>query len=336
MAFTEQHKVFMPPAASCEGSPLGGPAAVEAAADSGRDEGKKARKKGDSTDPLERKEENAIKVTYGRKTVTYSVGVRSFFWGATKSQKKSVTPKIRKFRQSWGSKRYGIQHETENHTTLLTGTRKRCHEVHPVAVLLRKRESGIETRTYRLAQKSLTSLGEGKQTLTAVDRRNIENRQARKIKTKGTKMPTPSIIDENHRSRPSPGVSGDEDSHQLGEVSRTERANVRDLANPTVCSYRPAKIVRIRARFQLPLQLGPNEKKTKKSRQGKPKEKARWKGLTTSEREDEGSGRKRTQTKRSRCSSNDGASPSISGTHGPSTPAKSEKTKNERNGIFEP
>jgi hypothetical protein len=42
------------PSASCGGSPLGGPAAVEAAADSGRDEGKKARKKGDSTDPLER------------------------------------------------------------------------------------------------------------------------------------------------------------------------------------------------------------------------------------------------------------------------------------------
>jgi hypothetical protein len=37
-------------------------------------------------------------------------------------------------------------------------------------------------------------------------------------------MPTPSIIDENRRSRPSPGVSGDEESHQLGEVSRTERS----------------------------------------------------------------------------------------------------------------
>jgi hypothetical protein len=53
--------------------------------------------------------------------VTYSVGVRSFF-GATKSQKKSVTPKIRKFRQSWGSKRYAIQYETESHAPLLTGT----------------------------------------------------------------------------------------------------------------------------------------------------------------------------------------------------------------------
>jgi hypothetical protein len=124
--------------------------------------------------------------------VTYSVGVRSFF-GATKSQKKSVTPKIRKFRQSWGSKRYAIQYETENHAPLLTGTgdfvkipkigaihkKKRYHEVHPVTVLLRKRKSGIETQTYRLAQKSLTSPGEGKQTLTAVDRRNIENRQVR-------------------------------------------------------------------------------------------------------------------------------------------------------------
>jgi hypothetical protein len=45
-----------------------------------------------------------------------------FFFGATKSQKKSVTPKIRKFRLSWGSKRYAIQHETENHAALLTGT----------------------------------------------------------------------------------------------------------------------------------------------------------------------------------------------------------------------
>jgi hypothetical protein len=53
------------------------------------------------------------------------------------------------------------------------------------------------------------------------------------------------------------------------------RAKVGDLTNPTVCSYRPAEIVRIRARFQQPLQLGPNEKKMKKSRQGKPKEKAR-------------------------------------------------------------
>ncbi|KAH0808417.1 hypothetical protein GEV33_014375 [Tenebrio molitor] len=42
------------PSASCEGSPLGDPAAVEAAADSGRDEEKKTGKKGDSTDPLER------------------------------------------------------------------------------------------------------------------------------------------------------------------------------------------------------------------------------------------------------------------------------------------
>jgi hypothetical protein len=34
------------PSASCEGSPVGGPAAVEATADSGRDEGKKPKKKG--------------------------------------------------------------------------------------------------------------------------------------------------------------------------------------------------------------------------------------------------------------------------------------------------
>jgi hypothetical protein len=37
-------------------------------------------------------------------------------------------------------------------------------------------------------------------------------------------MPTPSIIDENRQSRPSPGISGYEESHQLGEVSRTERS----------------------------------------------------------------------------------------------------------------
>jgi hypothetical protein len=39
-----------------------------------------------------------------------------------KKSKKSVTSKIRKFRLSWGSQRYAIQHETENHTTLQTGT----------------------------------------------------------------------------------------------------------------------------------------------------------------------------------------------------------------------
>jgi hypothetical protein len=65
------------------------------------------------------------------------------------------------------------------------------------------------------------------------------------------------------------------------EEDRKERnfsgagVKVRELTNPTVCSYRPAQIVKIRARFQLPLQLGPNEKKKGKSRQGKPKEKAR-------------------------------------------------------------
>jgi hypothetical protein len=47
---------------------------------------------------------------------------REVFFGATKSQKTSVTPKIRKFRLSWGSQRYSIQHETENHTTLQMGT----------------------------------------------------------------------------------------------------------------------------------------------------------------------------------------------------------------------
>ncbi|KAH0816093.1 hypothetical protein GEV33_006698 [Tenebrio molitor] len=194
--------------------PLGGPAAVEAVADSAGDEKKKARKSGNSTDPLERvrqkKEENAIKVTYDGKTVTYSVGVRS-----------------------GNSDRVGVPKGT------LSSTKRRTTQL------------------------------------------------------KGTKRPTPSIIDENRRSRPSPGVSGDEESSvkegekknvqgREGEgnlwswcLKKRERAKVRDLTNPTVCSYRPAEIVRIRARFELPLQLGPNEKKTKKNRQGKPKEKAR-------------------------------------------------------------
>jgi hypothetical protein len=51
-------------------------------------------------------------------------------------------------------------------------------------------------------------------------------------------------------------------------------AKVRGLTNPTVCSCRPAEILRKKAQFQLPCQLGPNmkdkEKLTKdsKGRQG--------------------------------------------------------------------
>jgi hypothetical protein len=41
----------------------------------------------------------------------------------------------------------------------------------------RKTETGI----YHLPQKNLTSLGEGKRTLNAVDRRGIENRQMRAV-----------------------------------------------------------------------------------------------------------------------------------------------------------
>jgi hypothetical protein len=43
-------------------------------------------------------------------------------------------------------------------------------------------------------------------------------------------MSTPSIIDENRRSRPSPGVSGDEESHQLGlrGPGRKEKKMCRD------------------------------------------------------------------------------------------------------------
>jgi hypothetical protein len=51
-----------------------------------------------------------------------------------------------------------------------------------------------------------------------------------------------------------------------------------------VCSYRPAEIVRIRARFQLPLQLGPNEKKTKKSRQGKQKKEGKVEGFNDNDK----------------------------------------------------
>jgi hypothetical protein len=67
------------------------------------------------------KEENAIRITYGRKTVTYLVDVR-FFLGGGGGDKKSVTPKIRKFRFNWGSQWDAIQHVTEDHTALQTGT----------------------------------------------------------------------------------------------------------------------------------------------------------------------------------------------------------------------
>jgi hypothetical protein len=125
--------------------------------------------------------------------VTYSVGVRSFFFGATKSQKKvrdSQDPEI-PIELGFQKVRYPARNEEprnssdghrrlrENPENRCDPQEKSCHEVHPVTVLFRKRKSGVETRTYRLAQKSLTSLGEGKQTLTAVDRRNIVNRQVR-------------------------------------------------------------------------------------------------------------------------------------------------------------
>jgi hypothetical protein len=45
-----------------------------------------------------------------------------------------------------------------------------------------------------------------------------------KNQNKGTKRPTPSIIDENRRSRPSPGVSGDEES----SVKEGEKKMSRD------------------------------------------------------------------------------------------------------------
>ncbi|KAJ3622371.1 hypothetical protein MTP99_002886 [Tenebrio molitor] len=118
---------------------------------------------------------------------------------------------------------YAIQHETENHATLLTGTgdfvkipkigaihKKTLPRSSPSHGTFSKEEEWHRNANLSPCPKSLTSLGEGKQTLTAVDRRNIENRQ--KNQNKGTKRPTPSIVDENRRSRPSPGVSGDEES----------------------------------------------------------------------------------------------------------------------------
>jgi hypothetical protein len=100
---------------------------------------KKARKTGNSTDPLERVRQKVLvikdplKRPFHRKKRTPLGNVRRencdllsrrevFFLGRRKAKKKSVTPKIRKFRLSWGSKRYAIQHETKNHATLLTGT----------------------------------------------------------------------------------------------------------------------------------------------------------------------------------------------------------------------
>lgn len=75
---------------------------------------KKARKTGNSTDPLERVRQKVLvrdplKRPFHRKKRTPLGNVRRencdllsrrevFFFGATKSQKKSVTPKIRKFR----------------------------------------------------------------------------------------------------------------------------------------------------------------------------------------------------------------------------------------------
>jgi hypothetical protein len=86
--------------------------------------------------------------------VTYSVGVRSFFFGATKPEKArdSLDPETS---TELGFLKVRSRNEMENHTTPLDGhgelrenpenrrcTRKRCHEVHPVTVLLLKRKSG--------------------------------------------------------------------------------------------------------------------------------------------------------------------------------------------------
>ncbi|KAH0807497.1 hypothetical protein GEV33_015294 [Tenebrio molitor] len=47
---------------------------------------------------------------------------REVFFGGGGGDKKSVTPKIRKFRFNWGSQWDAIQHVTEDHTALQTGT----------------------------------------------------------------------------------------------------------------------------------------------------------------------------------------------------------------------
>ncbi|KAH0818229.1 hypothetical protein GEV33_004562 [Tenebrio molitor] len=56
------------------------------------------------------------------------------------------------------------------------------------------------------------------------------------------------------------------------------KAKVRRLTNLTVCSYRPAEIVRKKAPFQLPHQLGPNMKNDKKNSK---KSKAESRSTTT-------------------------------------------------------
>jgi hypothetical protein len=52
------------------------------------------------------------------------------------------------------------------------------------------------------------------------------------------------------------------------------RAKVRDLTNPTVCSYRPAEILREKTPFRPPHRPGPNVKE-KENREKKLKGKTR-------------------------------------------------------------
>jgi hypothetical protein len=106
-----------------------------------------------------------MRITYGRKTVTYSVDVRSFL-GRRKVKKRPWLP--RSGNSDWVGVPKGTLSSTKRRTTqlfrwaqetswrsrkLVRNTRKRCHEVHPVTVLLRKRKSDIETGIYHLPQK---------------------------------------------------------------------------------------------------------------------------------------------------------------------------------------
>jgi hypothetical protein len=142
--------------------------------------------------------------------VTYSADVRSFFFlGRRKVEKvrdsqNAEIPVELGFPKVRYPARNGKPHNSSDEHRRLRKipkigaiTRKRYHEVHPVTVLLRKRNRNgnlIECRFSQPAQpgkqkrefityrkKKLTSLGEGKRTLNAVDRRGIENRQMRAV-----------------------------------------------------------------------------------------------------------------------------------------------------------
>ncbi|KAJ3620865.1 hypothetical protein MTP99_004778 [Tenebrio molitor] len=86
--------------------------------------------------------------------------------------------------------------------------------------------------------------------------------------------------------------------YRVGVQGKRERANVRSLTNPTVCSYHPAEILRKKAQFQLRPNVKDKEKPTRKRKERESH--VEGSATTTSERDEEGSGRKKTQTKQLR------------------------------------